>query len=74
MDRPEKFVKLLDIAIDNVFGVPEKPSSYTNTEVELEADRLLFIPLVLTPLVVDEELNKLYNALALKLYIRILRF
>ncbi len=42
--------------IDNVLGAEN--SSYTNAQIELEADRLLFIPLVPTPLVVDEELNK----------------
>ncbi len=67
MDRTE----ICDVArrtIDNVLGAEN--SSYTNTfKVELEADRLLFIPLVPTPLVVDEELNKkLYNALAFALY------
>ncbi len=50
MDRTE----ICDVArrtIDNVLGA----KIYTNTfKVELKADRLLFIPLVPTPLVVDE--------------------
>ncbi len=50
----------------NVLGAEN--SSYEHFKVELEADRLLFIPQY-PPLVVDEELNKkLYNALAFKLY------
>ncbi len=65
------FVKLLDVQ-QTMLQVEN--SSYTNTfKVELEVDRLLFIPLVPTPLVVDEELNKtLY--VSHSLYIRILRF
>lgn len=56
MDRPE-ICEVARRTIDNVLGAEN--SSYTNTfKVELEADRLLFIPLVPTPLVVDEELNK----------------
>ena len=60
--------QVCDIArrtIDNVLGAEN--SSYKNTfTIEYEMDKLLFIPLVPTPLVVDEALNKkLYNALSL---------
>lgn len=65
--------QVCDIArrtIDNVLGAEN--SSYKNTftiEYEYAMDRLLFIPLVPTPLVVDEVLNKkLYNALSFALY------
>ncbi len=45
----QKFVKLPGIAIiDNVLGAENK-QLYERFKVELEADRLLFIPLVPTP-------------------------
>ncbi len=67
MDRPE-ICEVARRIIDNV--CVRKQQLYEHLfKVELEADRLLFIPLVPTPLV-DEELGtkSLYNALAFALY------
>ncbi len=53
MDRPE-ICEVARRTIDSIILGAEN-SSYTNTfKSQLEADRLLFIPLVPTPLVVDD--------------------